>query len=198
MLTAHRINTAAELALVPPQYGVEIDLRDGGPEVILAHDPFGMGERFEDFLKSYKHAFLILNIKSERIEWRVLELLKEYHIFDYFFLDCSFPMTIALSKIGEKNIALRYSEFEGLETIRLMREHIRWVWVDCFTGIPLTTEIFSEINSLGLRVCLVSPELQGRPQDVDLHVNYFRDNRIKPHMVCAKLNKFEKWQILFN
>ena len=198
MLIAHRINTVAGLEKVPHHCGVEIDLRDSGLDLILAHDPFSTGERFEDFLCHYRHAFVILNIKSERIEWRVLELLQRHNVHDYFFLDCSFPMVVALSRRAESNIALRYSEFEGLDTIRLMRDRIRWVWVDCFSRTPLTAQTFSEIKEMGLKVCLVSPELQGRHDDIEPHIDYFRQQRIQPHMVCSKLIHLEKWQTLFN
>jgi hypothetical protein len=198
MLIAHRINTVAELQKVPSHYGIEIDLRDSGHQLILAHDPFSTGERFDDFLRHYRHAFIILNIKSERIEWRVLELLELYQVRAYFLLDCSFPMVVALSRKGEHNIALRYSEFEGLDTIRLMRDHIRWVWVDCFSRTPLTAQTFGEIQEMGLKVCLVSPELQGRHEDVAPHIAYFRQQQIQPHMVCSKIIHLDKWQTLFN
>ena len=56
---------------------------------------------------------MILNIKSERIEYKVLNLLQKYNINNYFFLDSSFPMIYQLSEEGEKNIAVRYSEFES-------------------------------------------------------------------------------------
>ena len=74
---------------------------------------------FEEYLKHYDHGTMILNIKSERIEFRVLELLKKYKVEKYFFLDSSFPMIYLLSEQGEKNIALRFSEFEGLDTAPL-------------------------------------------------------------------------------
>ena len=39
-----------------------------------------------------------------------------------------------LSDKGEKNIALRYSEYEGLDTVEKMQGKGDWVWVDCFTN----------------------------------------------------------------
>ncbi len=73
---AHRINTIEELKKVPNEYGVELDLRDYGNKLILQHDPFVEGEDFEEYLKYYNHGTMILNIKSERIEYRVLDLIK--------------------------------------------------------------------------------------------------------------------------
>ena len=89
---AHRINTIDDLKQISFEFGVELDLRDYGNRIIIQHDPFKEGEDFEEYLSHYKHGTLILNIKSERIELRVLELIKQYGIQKYFFLDSSFPM----------------------------------------------------------------------------------------------------------
>ena len=81
---AHRINTIDELLKVPKNYGVEIDIRDFGKKLILNHDPFEDGDTLEDYLEHYDHGTLILNIKSERIEYKVLEILNKYKIKKYF------------------------------------------------------------------------------------------------------------------
>ena len=115
---AHRINTIEELDRLPSQYGVELDLRDDlNGRIYIQHNPFEPGEDFEEYLKHYHHGLMILNIKSERIEHKVLELIGKYNVKSYFFLDSSFPMIKLLSDMGETNIALRYSELEGLDTI---------------------------------------------------------------------------------
>ena len=74
---AHRINTIEQLQKVPNRYGVEVDLRDYNDKLILQHDPFLNGQLFDEYLKYFNHNFLILNIKSERIEFTVLDLLKK-------------------------------------------------------------------------------------------------------------------------
>ena len=83
----HRINTVKELENTKKIYGIEIDLRDDlNGNIYISHDPFVIGELFSDFLKYYKHKFIILNIKSEKIEYKVLNLLKLYGITNYFLL----------------------------------------------------------------------------------------------------------------
>ena len=82
---AHRVNTIKELKKVPKEYGVEVDLRDFENRLILQHDPFKDGEDFEEYLKYYNHGTIILNIKSESIEHKVIELVKKYNINNYFF-----------------------------------------------------------------------------------------------------------------
>ena len=91
---AHRVNTIAELAKLPDEYGVELDLRDDlGGRIYIQHNPFENGEDFEEYLKRYHHGTMILNVKSERIEHRILEMIKCSDVREYFFLDSTFPMT---------------------------------------------------------------------------------------------------------
>ena len=45
---AHRINTIEELKSVPLEFGVELDLRDNGNQIIIQHDPFKDGTNFEE------------------------------------------------------------------------------------------------------------------------------------------------------
>jgi len=191
----HRINTIEELKTISPVYGIELDLRDNlSGEIYIAHDPFVPGELFEDFLKFYNHAFIILNIKSERIEYRVLELIQKYCVVNYFFLDSSFPMIYKLSGEGEKNMAIRFSEYEGLDTVLAMKGRIEWVWVDCFTKNPLTKENYHILKTAGYKLCFVSPELQNQPDKIDEYKSYFDNNQIVLDMVCTKSYNINKWQ----
>ncbi len=192
---AHRINTLAELKELPVEYGVELDLRDYGDRLILQHDPFKGGEDFEEYLKQYHHGTMILNIKSERIEHRVLELLIKYDIDNYFFLDSSFPMIHLLSNQGEKRCAVRFSEFEGLDTILAMAGKIDWVWVDCFSKLPIDPSSFKKLTQAEFKLCLVSPELQGRPQDIDTYRKWLHGQEIVFDAICTKHYNVNKWSL---
>ena len=191
---SHRINTIDELKNAPTDCGVEIDLRDNGDRLILAHDPFKDGEDFEDYLKHYHHGTMILNIKSERIEHKVLELIRKYKIKDYFFLDSSFPMIYLLSKEGEDNVALRYSEYEGLDTILNMKNRVKWVWVDCFSRLPITSESFTLLKNNGFKLCLVSPELQGQDDRIAEYRSYLESEQIVFDAVCCKTHIAHLWK----
>ena len=192
---AHRINKLEELEKLSKKYGVEIDLRDNvDGKIYINHDPFILGEDFEEYLKKYSHGTMILNIKSERIELKILELLKRYNIKEYFFLDSSFPMIKLLSDQGEKNIALRYSEYEGFDTLEKMQGKIDWVWVDCFTKLPIDNEIYRKIKNMGYKLCLVSPELQGQPEKIELYAKQIKDEKIEFDAICTKEYNVEKWR----
>lgn len=191
---AHRINTVKELKELPVEYGVELDLRDFGERLILQHDPFMDGEDFEEYLKYYKHGTMILNVKSERIEYKVLELIKKYNIEEYFFLDSSFPMIHLLSENGEKNMAIRFSEFEGIDTIINMTNKVKWVWIDCFSKLPITKESYKVLKNYGFKLCLVSPELQLQEKKLEIYKKYLYDNQIFVDAICTKNFNINKWQ----
>ena len=192
---AHRINTLAELKELPKEYGVELDLRDNlNGEIYIQHNPFEEGENFETYLQNYNHGTMILNIKSERIEIRILEMLIKYNIEKYFFLDSSFPMIYLLSKNGEKNIALRVSELEGLDTVRNMAGKVQWIWVDCFSKIPIGKKEAEELKKLGYKLCFVSPELEGRDQDIEVYKNQIEQENISFDAICTKSYNIKRWQ----
>lgn len=190
---AHRINTVHQLKAIPRQYGVELDLRDRGSRLILQHEPFADGEDFEQFLTHYRHGTMILNIKSERIEHEVLRLLRKHGIDRYFFLDSSFPMIHLLSKAGESNIALRFSEYEGLDTVMAMKERVRWVWVDCFQRFPMDRPEYDFLKAAGFKLCLVSPELQGREDDIRSYRAYIEENAFVFDAICTKVHNIPRW-----
>ena len=157
----HRVNTIEALGQVPHEYGVELDLRDRGERLILVHDPFQDGEDFAPYLREYRHGTMILNVKSERIEHRVLEeLAGAGTVDDYFFLDCSFPMIRQLVARGEHRIAVRFSEYEPIEGPLALAGQVDWVWVDCFTRLPLDDETYAKLSEQ-FKICIVSPELEG-------------------------------------
>ena len=113
-LISHRINSIKQLKKLDKKYGIEIDIRDDGKKLIVVHDPFKKGVRLINFLKHYNHKILIANIKSERIEDKVIKVFKKMKISKYFFLDSSFPKIIELTKKKFKKIALRVSYYESV------------------------------------------------------------------------------------
>ena len=194
---AHRRNTIAELQATPNEYGVEVDIRSNNGQLIIHHDPLLGGENFEVWLEYYQHGTLILNIKEEGLEAHLIELMKKHKISDYFFLDQSFPFLIKWSKFGEHHCAVRVSEFESIETALMLAGKIDWVWVDCFTHFPLTGSDALRLQDAGFKLCLVSPELQGRPAEIEIPqlAALLRKRSIKTDAICTK--KPEIWKANF-
>lgn len=162
LLIKHRINTIKELKNLEEPLNLELDLRYHKNNIILHHDPFNQGELFENFLKTTKIDFIILNIKSEGIEEEVLRLVTKYNVSDFFFLDTSVPFMVKYIKKGWRNFAVRFSEYEPLNLALKFKEKVEWVWVDCFNYLPLETKSYLELKK-HFKICIVSPELQGHP-----------------------------------
>jgi hypothetical protein len=186
-IVAHRVNTLDKLWVVPKEHGIEFDVREGpNKRVVVTHDPWTPGIDFSDFLEECEacpHAFYIVNIKCEGIEDRVLAGLSYHNISSFFLLDCSFPSIVRLSQGGEKRIAVRLSEFESIETVLNMDEKVEWVWIDVFTRLPVSEADCQRLHEAGFKLCLVSPELQGRPSDIPYYkpiISHCID------MVCTK------------
>jgi hypothetical protein len=167
-IIAHRRNSADELAATPADQGVEIDIRTRGGDLILHHDPFSDGELLEKWLDRFRHGTLILNVKEEGLEDRLIELMTARGLDRFFFLDQSFPFLVRTAARGERRCAIRVSEFESIETALALAGRIDWVWVDCFTRFPLDGQAAKSLAQAGFRLCLVSPELQGRSADSEI------------------------------
>ncbi|MCX8956441.1 phosphatidylinositol-specific phospholipase C/glycerophosphodiester phosphodiesterase family protein [Erwinia psidii] len=167
-LIAHRRNTISELISTDRKYGVEVDIRSHGQQMIIGHDPFASGALFDEWIDAYQHGTLILNVKEEGLEARLIALMAEKGIDDYFFLDQSFPFLVKWSNLGESRCAVRVSEFESVETALTLAGKVNWVWVDCFTQFPLSEEDARRLKDAGFKLCIVSPELQGRDAGVEI------------------------------
>jgi hypothetical protein len=195
IFVAHRTNTVEELQKVPIDCGVEIDLRDYDGDLVLQHDPFKSGELFSNYIEHYKHALMILNIKSEGIEMQVRELLYSHGIRNYFFLDSSFGMVYKLWQLEERNIAARFSEFESLSNVLAIKGRLNWVWVDCFTDLYIDKSDYMALKDAKFRLCLTSPELLGRPRDIQRYRERLERDGIVFDAVCAKLYNRSKWEL---
>lgn len=163
LLIEHRVNTVEKLRSVPVEYGVEIDIRDYDGDLRCVHDPLRSGERLADLLSAYRHALAIFNVKCDGLEQRITDLAKQHGISQYFFLDCANPTLVQWARNGERRIAVRYSEFEPMEFALEFAGKLDWVWVDCFTHLPLDRAKY-EVLKKHFNICLVSPELQSHPR----------------------------------
>jgi hypothetical protein len=184
----HRLNTIEALQAAPANYGVEADVRSWGEELILHHDSFVPGQNFAEWLSLYRHGTLIVNVKEEGLEERLIALLRKHDISDYFFLDQSFPFLVKWANAGERRCAARVSEYESVDAALSLAGKIDWVWVDCFTRFPLPREDAMRLHKAGFKLCLVSPELQGRNPDTEIPAlrALLADSGIFAEAVCTK------------
>lgn len=185
---AHRRNTILDLRETDPNYGIEVDVRSEGGNLIIQHDPCVNGQSFENWIHAYRHGTLILNVKEEGLESRLIGLMQSNGVTDYFFLDQSFPFLLKLANAGERRCAVRVSEFESIETAMSLAGMVDWVWVDCFTRFPLTEQDASRLKNAGFKLCLVSPELHGRDAAVEIPQLFLllKKHNVDFDAVCTK------------
>lgn len=189
LLIEHRVNSVEKLKTVPKDRGIEVDIRDYDGELRLEHDPFLGGERLEDLLAAYDHALIILNVKCDGLEEHILKLIAKYNIQNYFFLDMAAPTLVRLARQGERNIAMRFSEFEPVESALALAGLVEWVWVDCFTHLPLDHEVYDKLHK-HFKICLVSPEMQGFPPET---IQTFRQQLAEMPIEAVCTDLCEAW-----
>ena len=106
----------------------------------------------------------ILNIKEAGIEYDVLNEVRLKGLPSFFLLDVEFPYLYRASRLGERAIAVRFSEDEPIDLINKYNELVDWVWIDTNTKLPLDAQNVQTLSSM--QTCLVCPERWGRPQDI--------------------------------
>ncbi len=191
-IVAHRINLINELLKVPVKYGCEIDIRCQNSKLILNHEPYLSGDSLVDYLDNYKHRLLILNIKEAGIENDVLQLVRERNIPSFFLLDVEFPYLYRASRLGERAMAVRFSEDEPIELVYNYNKLVDWVWVDTNTKLPINS-----INKLALssmQTCLVCPERWGRPSDIIPYRHSMKSLGFNPNAVMTNFKYIHLWE----
>lgn len=190
------MNSSELLKDCKPSHGVEIDIRSDREGLYLAHDPFVSGEPLNTFLDIYQHSLLIVNVKEDGLEDAISRELSLRRITNYFFLDQADPSIIRRGRLGYRDAAIRFSEYESIETVRSMAKFASWVWIDSFAKRDLDPKLISDFSALGLKMCLVSPELHdlARVPESDALVEECKRFGLKFDAVCTKYP--EKWEAL--
>ena len=188
----HRINKIRELIKINPKYGVEVDVRADGNNLILNHETFKGGDNLEKYLKQFKHAFIIFNIKEAGIEEKVIKLAKKYTINNFFLLDVEFPFIYQATRRGINKIAMRYSEDESIETVMKYKGKAKWVWIDTNTRLPLNMENVKNLKNFNS--CLVCPERWGRPEDIKKYKKQLKKLNYWPDAVMTAQKYIKQWE----
>lgn len=186
----HRANELEKAVLPTGFTGAEIDLRLYFGKLILAHDPFTNGVLFEEWLSSFTGKFIILNLKETGIEELAIEMINKFNPnLDYFCLDLPTPYLV---KATERKIpvAIRVSEIEPLTVSKKLISN--WIWLDSFSGDwSHLEEVRKSRQSISQKICLVSPELQGRwprshAKEFETLKEYLTDNPFDIQAICTK------------
>ena len=187
----HRVNKIKDLKSLPKKFGNEVDIRTMGSKLILNHEPFNKGDILENYLENYEHKTLVLNLKEAGIEKEVLELVKIHLIKSFFLLDVEMPYMYSATKKGQKNIAVRFSEYENLGLTKYFQGKLNWVWIDTVTKLPINlnnVKILSKFKS-----CIVCPERWGRKKDIRTYKKKLFKLNFKPTSVMTSLDCVKEW-----
>lgn len=193
IIVSHRVNSITDLRRTPPEYGVEVDVRSGPNGLYLSHDPFVEGPDLSEWLKSFDHQLLIVNVKEDGLEDQVLLELRAKPHAKYFFLDQAAPTQIRRGMRGLTDSAVRLSEYESFDSVLKLANFAEWLWVDFFHEPEISIDNLVRFRETGLRVCLVSPELHDLERSME--ADSLRDVISEaPHLVDAVCTKFPaKW-----
>jgi glycerophosphoryl diester phosphodiesterase len=145
-------------------FGVEIDVRDSFGQIVVSHDPtetsglLQLNEVLELF--STYDSTMAINIKSDGLIPAIQTALASINDARYFLFDMSIPETISYLKSGLRTFT-RLSEYEEITTLH---EESSGIWLDAFNNDWWTSrsEVFQNFKT----VCVVSPELHGRKEEV--------------------------------
>ena len=186
IIIKHRVNTSKELKKLSINFGAEIDLRSNNKDVYLHHDPFKKGELFSNWIKYFKHKLLVLNVKEEGLEQKIVSILKKNNIRNFFFHDQTFSSL--LKNMHKTKVSIRYSEFEDLKKIDKLFDSIKWVWLDNFNEIKINRKFYSFIKKKKVKICIVSPELvkKSRSKEIKKIKSYLKKNKYIVDAVCTK------------
>jgi len=147
-------------------FGTETDFRDRDGKLVISHDmPRGGEMTAETFFSLYvQHGRglpLALNIKADGLQSELQALVAQYEIpsSDYFVFDMAVPDALGYLR-REMPAFTRKSE---LEPEPAFADKAAGVWIDGFFGDWFGPRELETLLRQFRRVCVVSPELHGRP-----------------------------------
>lgn len=146
-------------------YGFESDIRDYCEKLVISHNMADASspdakEVLKELEQYQDQCCFAINIKADGLEEQLKQLLEHYHICHYFTFDMSVPQMIAYAQAG-LSFFTRRSEYE---TEPVLYQEASGVWVDAFEDDSfITAELLNKYIYDGKAVCLVSPDLHGRP-----------------------------------
>ncbi len=190
----HRVNTIKKLKSISNNFGTEIDIRSSSSKLILSHDPFAKGDSLENYLSEYKKkkGTLILNIKESGIEQNVLKLVKKHKIKSYFLLDVEFPYIFkTLDEKLNKNIAVRFSEYETIDLSKKLINKVNWIWLDTYKKFPIDNKNLRFIKKF--KSCLVCPERWNRQRDIKRYYLLMKKLKFMPDAIMTSFKCSKIW-----
>ena len=143
-------------------FGTETDVRDCLGRLVISHDmPRGNEIDLDSFLETHspQNLTLAINIKSDGLAAPLKQAMETAKIKDWFVFDMSIPDMRDYIRLGIP-VFTRMSEEEQTP---VWIDKADGVWLDAFINEWYDIALIDKLLQLGLRVCVVSSELHGRP-----------------------------------
>jgi hypothetical protein len=147
-------------------FGVETDIRDAKQQLVISHDmPAGAELSLESLFEkavavsNYEQLIFALNVKSDGLAQTLGKMLDKFRKLDCFVFDMAIPDMRGYFDFGIP-VFTRLSEYE---TVPVWLDRSSGVWLDAFDSEWYTLGIIEGLRKLNKKVCIVSPELHGRP-----------------------------------
>lgn len=170
-------------------FGTETDIRDLDGTLVISHDPPRAGtQTLDSFLTLHRELgpglTLALNIKADGLQAQLKKSLEEFAVSDYFVFDMSVPDLLGYYKAG-LTFFTRLSEYEREPALL---EKASGVWLDSFIGEWYQDDLILSLVDSGKRLCIVSPELHGRPHlPLWERLSRLKERGDLPVMLCTDL-----------
>lgn len=189
ILIIHRRNRVDQLAGLPKGCWIEIDIEIHEGAAYLCHDPLvenpantrpsphSLDAFIPEALKQGVAGF-ILDCKRENAEKFTNPILKRHNVTNYFYLnEMEVQADILQLQDSTHQSGLRIWKYRSADDAIKLCEDMneakqtapQWIWVDCWhrgllqnitrAFLPLTREKAEKLQSLGVKLCICSPEL---------------------------------------
>lgn len=164
-------------------FGIEVDLRDLGGELVISHDiPMDGVMRSSRFIELYLanpvSSPIALNIKSDGLHVLVEEFIGQANFKNVFVFDMAVP---DMRDYLRRKIPV-YTRLSEYEQAPVLLNESSGVWLDGFRADWYGAEIFNTLLSLNKFIGIVSPELHGRAfqplWNLIKHNNIHRNNLV--------------------
>jgi glycerophosphoryl diester phosphodiesterase len=148
-------------------YGLETDVRDLDGRLVISHDmPQAATAVPLDALLRFHAAHrcpgtLALNVKADGLQDALRRQLQEHGIDNYFVFDMSVPDTLGYLRQGLRTFVRR----SDLEHHPALAARAQGLWLDELLAPWVDAEVIRAEAAQAEAVCLVSPELHGRPHE---------------------------------
>lgn len=144
-------------------FGTETDVRDRGGELVVAHDIADESARpWSEVVGLFRDTGLPLavNIKADGLSDLLKAAMQEQGI-DWFAFDMSAPETVRYARAGLPF----FTRHSDIEADPVLYDAASGVWLDAFEHTWFGADVIEGHLARGKRVCVVSPELHGRPHE---------------------------------